>query len=97
MIVTHQVLDYLKDHHKAESVAVKNRDLRVLFNLTDRQVRSVVNQLRQWGEPVCSSSCGYWYSTDPEDIEKTLHRLEAQMVNMSTTITGLRRALRGKG
>lgn len=92
-----QMLEYLKDHHDTESTAVKNRDLRSLFNLTDRQVRLVVNQLRQEGEPVCSSSYGYWYSTDPADIAKTLHRLETQMENMDISIAGLRKALGGKG
>lgn len=89
-----QMLEYLKDYHTTESTAVKNRDLRLLFNLTDRQVRNVVSQLRQEGEPVCSSSYGYWYGTDPADIEKTLHRLEAQVENMNISITGLRKAFK---
>ena len=97
MSTAHQMLEYLKDFHRAENTAVKSRDLRSLFNLTDKQVRNVVSQLRQEGEPVCSSSYGYWYSTDPNDIEKTLHRLEAQVENMSISITGLRKALGGKG
>ena len=95
MGTAYRLLDYLKDYHYTESKAVKNRELRSLFNLTDKQVRNVVSQLRQYGEPVCSSSYGYWYSTDPEDIEKTLHRLEAQVENMRVSITGLRKALNG--
>lgn len=91
----YQMLEYLKDYHNTESNAVKSRELRSLFNLRDKQVRLVVNQLRQMGEPVCSSSYGYWYSTDPEDIEKTLHRLEAQVENMNISITGLKKALKG--
>lgn len=94
MSTAHQMLEYLKDHHSTESTAVKNRDLRLLFNLTDRQVRNVVSQLRQEGEPVCSSSCGYWYGTDPDDIARTIHRLEAQVENMNISITGLTKALR---
>ena len=97
MGTAHQMLEYLKDNHSTESTAVKNRDLRLLFNLTDKQVRNVVSRLRQEGEPVCSSSYGYWYSTDPDDIEKTLHRLEAQVENMNISITGLKKALGGKG
>lgn len=96
MGIAHQVLDYLKDWRYEESVAIKNRELRSIFNLTDRQVRSIVNQLRQEGEPICSSSQGYWYSTDPDDIEKTLHRLEAQVENMNISITGLKKALEVK-
>lgn len=100
MDTAYQMLEYLKDYHNTESTAIKNRELRLLFNLTSRQVRGVVNQLRQEGKPVCSSSSGYWYSTDPEDINKTLHRLEAQVENMLISIKGLNRAkkdLGGKG
>lgn len=95
MSTAFQMLDYLKDYHNTESKAVKSRELRSLFNLTDKQVRNVVSQLRQDGEPVCSSSYGYWYSTDPDDIEKTIHRLEAQVENMNISITGLRKVLQG--
>lgn len=93
MSTAHQMLEYLKDYHNTEIKAIKNRELRSLFNLTDKQVRNVVSQLRQEGAPVCSSSYGYWYSTDPDDIEKTLHRLEAQVENMNISIKGLRKAL----
>lgn len=95
MSVAYQMLEYLKDYHNTEDTAVKARELRSLFNLTDRQLRVEVNHLRRDGEPVCSSSCGYWYSTDPSDLEKTIHRMEAQMVNMRVSITGLRKALQG--
>lgn len=97
MSTAYQMLEYLKDYHSTESRAVKNKELRLLFNLTDKQVRLVVSQLRREGEPVCSSSYGYWYSTDPSDIGKTLHRMEAQVENMSFSIAGLRKALGGKG
>ena len=93
----HQMLEYLSEYHNTEKDAIKSRDLRKLFNLTDKQVRNVVSQLRQDGKPVCSSSYGYWYSTDPDDIEKTLHRLEAQVENMNNSITGLKKVLGGKG
>lgn len=97
MGTAHQMLEYLKAYHITESNAVKSREIRSLFHLTDKQVRNVVSQLRQEGEPVCSSSYGYWYSTDPADIRKTLHRLEAQVENMNISITGLTKALGGKG
>ena len=95
MDVAQQMLEYLRDYHTKESSAVKNRDLRLLFNLNDRQVRLLVSQLRQEGEPICSSSYGYWYGTAPEDIVKTMHRLEAQVHNMNISIRGLRKVLKG--
>lgn len=93
MSIAKEMLEYLKEFHKAENCAVKGRELRSLFNLTDKQVRNVVSQLRQDGKPVCSSSYGYWYSEDPDDIGRTIHRLDAQVENMSISIIGLRKAL----
>lgn len=93
MSTAKDILEYLKEFHSAESQAVKSREIRTLFNLTDKQVRNVVSQLRQDGKPVCSSSCGYWYSEDPDDIGRTIHRLDAQVENMSISIIGLRKDL----
>ncbi len=89
------ITEYLKDYHTEERKAIKGRELCVLFNLTDKQLRNVVSGLRQDGEAICSSSYGYWYSTDPEDIEKTLRRLEGQVKNMNISIAGLQKVLTG--
>lgn len=89
------ILDYLKDFHTEESYAIKARDLCELYNLTDKQLRNVVSRLRQEGEAVCSSTYGYWYSTAPEDIKKTLRRLEGQVKNMNISIQGLQKVLTG--
>lgn len=85
-----EIADYLKEWHITENKAIKARELCILFNLTDKQLRNVVSELRQEGEAVCSSSYGYWYSRNPEDIEKTLRRLEGQVLNMNIAISGLK-------
>jgi hypothetical protein len=84
------ILEYLKDHHTAEGGAIKGKDLCILFNLTDKHLRNIISDLRQAGKPICSSSYGYWYSDNPEDIEKTLRRLERQVSNMNKSIKGLK-------
>ena len=90
MELLNNITDYLSKYHTDETSALKNRDLRTLFNLTERQVRRVVNELRRDGVPICSSSEGYWYSSDRADIVKTLNRMEAQKNNMELSIAGLR-------
>lgn len=87
------IADYLKEWHTEESKAIKGRDLCTLFNLTEKQLRNVVSELRQDGEAVCSSTYGYWYSREPEDIGITLSRLEGQVKNMNVAIEGLRKIL----
>lgn len=93
--VGRDIAEYLKDYHTEESTAIKARDLCTLFNLTNRDIRNVVSGLRQEGEAICSSTSGYWYSTEPEDISKTLRRLEGQVMNMNNSIKGLKKVLTG--
>lgn len=87
------IAEYLRDYHREEDEAIKSRELRGLFNLSDRQVRLVVNDLRRNGVPICSSLEGYWYSEDEADITKTINRMEAQIDNMERSIAGLRKVL----
>lgn len=89
------IVEYLKEYHTDESKAIKARDLRCLFNLTDRELRSVISNLRQNGNAICSSTSGYWYSESPADIQVTLSRLEGQVKNMNLTIKGLKKVLTG--
>lgn len=89
------IVEYLKEYHTDESEAIKGRDLRCLFNLTDRELRLVISSLRQGGNAICSSTSGYWYSESPADIQITLSRLEGQVKNMNLTIKGLRQVLTG--
>lgn len=42
---------------------------------------------------LCSSTYGYWYSRDPDDISTTLSRLVGQVDNMQKVIAGLNRIL----
>ena len=65
------IAEYLKEYHCTEVEAVKSRDLCLIFNLTDnRHVRSIVTHLRQEGEPICSSSNGYWSRRSNQSILK---------------------------
>lgn len=87
------ITEHLAEFYTSEDTAINGRELSQIFNITNRQLRSIVTILRQEGEPICSSTNGYWYSKDPEDIEKTIHRLEAQVHNMNYSIKGLKSVL----
>lgn len=89
------IVGYLKEYHTEENTAINSRDLRCLFNLTDRELRLVVSRLRQEGNAICSSSNGYWYSENPSDIQITLSRLEGQVKNMNLVIKGLKGVITG--
>jgi len=47
------------------------------YNVTERQVRYCVNQLRKRGVPICSTggeSGGYWYASDWDELLDYIHR-----------------------
>jgi len=92
MSVADDILEYLKEYHNSETKAIKGRGLCELFNLHSKQVRNLVNGLRQDGAPICSSNSGYWYSEDIQDIDNTIKRLADQVKNMSLAIKGLYKA-----
>lgn len=87
------IVEYLKEFHTSEVKAIKARELCVLFNVHEKQLRNIVSDLRQNGEAICSSTYGYWYSRDPDDISTTLSRLVGQVDNMQKVIAGLNRIL----
>ena len=87
------LIDYLQECHFEESKAVSARELSTLFNVTQRGIRLLVTELRKEGYPVCSSNSGYWYSEDPEDINKTVSRMEAQIEKMAQAVAGLKTGL----
>ena len=87
------ITEYLKEFHTTEGKAINARELCVLFNVHEKQLRNIVSDLRQNGEAICSSTYGYWYSRDPDDISTTLSRLVGQVDNMQKVIAGLNRIL----
>lgn len=92
MSVAADIAEYLREYHTSENKAIKGRELCELFNLHSKQVRNIVSDLRQDGEPICSSNCGYWYSKEPDDLDRTIKRLSEQVKNMSRAIEGLKKA-----
>ena len=88
-----EILEYLQEFHKSEGNAVSAGELSILFNLSKRGLRAVVTALRKGCYPICSSNYGYWYSKEPEDIRKTVSRLEEQVKNMELAVTELKKAI----
>lgn len=87
-----EILNYLMDHHRSKEKAVSAVELSSMFNTTKRGIRSAVTELRKSGYPICSGNEGYWYSTEPDDLQATISRLEAQVDNMIRAVRGLKQA-----
>lgn len=90
-----EVEEYLREYHRTEKTAINARDLGTLFNVKGKPLRDIINNLRQEGIPICSSWFGYWYSIDPEDVERTVKQLESRVIHISKAIEGLNRFVGG--
>ena len=86
-----KIQSYLKKNCSSEPDAVSARALSARFGIKERDLRNYIHDLRQKGCPVCSSCKGYWYSTNPEDIKKTLKTLIGWKKGLDEAVKALRR------
>lgn len=78
----------------AESDAVSMSDLACLMDISERDLRSLVERMRRDGIAVCSSDNGYWLPADDDkgqqDIERTARRLESRARSQLKTAQRMR-------
>lgn len=70
---------------------IKSAVLEEYLGIPGTQVRDLVRALRSDGENICSSSLGYYYSTDPKHIEATINSLERRARSEMKTAAAMRR------
>jgi biotin operon repressor len=74
--------------------AVNQSDISDHLGISRRNVRQLVQQARREGYPICSTPYnGYWYSSDPEDLQETIAILNASVMTTMDTISDLRRLM----
>ena len=67
-------------------------EIEASFGVNGATVRDAVNTLRRQGHPICSSHQGYWYSSDPNEIQQTIDNLENRAKGINQAVTGLTQA-----
>lgn len=65
------------------------------FCVSDHLIRKVINLARSEGQPICSSNRGYYYSTNKEDVKRTINSLENRIVAMNKAVAGLCKCIGG--
>lgn len=71
------ICNHLKKNHIGRGEAVHSRELERLFSLNGRTLRTIIHTLRQEGHPICSSSRGYYYAGNQEEVQRAAARLGA--------------------
>lgn len=78
--IAYRIYDYLKDNCVSEENAIQGRDLSARFDITERQLRTIIHEIRNSGELtriILSSNKGYFMATE-EEFERANRRLENQ-------------------
>lgn len=76
-----------------EKNAISNKQVAVLAKCTPREVRRLVEQARQEGEPICSCDNGYFIAETTDELRRMLRKHYHQINTMIATAKGLEHAL----
>lgn len=71
------ICNYLQKNNIGKNSAVHSRELELLFSLNGRTLRTIIHTLRQEGHPICSSSRGYYYAGNQDEVQRAAARLGA--------------------
>lgn len=63
------------------------------FRLTGVRLRKIMNYLRNQGEPICSTSKGYFYPEDNQEILDTITSLQQRIDSQKQIINQLKKHL----
>ena len=88
---------YLKKHHTGQEKAVFSKELERLFSMNGRTIRRIISHLRQTGNPICSSSKGYYYARTQNEVNDTVSHLNELVTGVSNSRTALLYAKIPKG
>lgn len=85
-----KITDYILT---GEKNAISNKQVAVLAKCTPREVRRLVEQARQEGEPICSCDNGYFIAETADELRRMLRKHYHQINTMIATAKGLEHAL----
>lgn len=89
-------IGYLKTYHLGAERAITSKIMESLFNMKGKELRNLVNVLRQEGVPICSDGNGYYYAKDEQEIRTTIKHMKNRIAGISAAINGLQQCLSGK-
>lgn len=91
--ITDKFLTYLKKNHKGREKAIQSRSLEKKFQVSNRNIRNIVNSLRCDGQPICSDENGYYYAKNKKEVLKCISQLDSRIDKIAEAKNGLLNAL----
>ena len=82
------VIKFLIKYSSKDNLIDSNQ-LSKYFDITRTEVRQIINNARSEGIPICSNRWGYYFSTDDEDVQKTVKSLNGRVHANNKAIAGM--------
>ena len=86
--------NHMRAHHVGKNKVVFSKELEHILHCKGADIRSMVNELRCKGVPICSCSQGYFLASNVEDINETIAHLHGRIKKIQAAIDGLNQAKR---
>ena len=78
-----------------EPCGVNSKDISSNINLCSRDVRLIIQKLRDDGHPICATPHdGYWVSRTSWDMDDTIRKMQSHINECSATLVALKTAQR---
>lgn len=68
---------------------IKSPEIEEALSISGVEVRAIVSSLRKSGEPIASTSKGYYWATKPSELETTIGHIEGRMHKLGSVREGL--------
>lgn len=85
--------EHLRRYHLGESRAATSQELETAFSIRGKALRDAVNRLRRKGVPIASSSSGYFYAAQEQEVRATIAHMTHRISGIAAAIRGLNRSL----
>lgn len=69
---------------------VTQNELSAITGFKTRQIRYIIQTLREKGVAICSGDDGYYIALDSMDLACTIQRLSCQMITLKKTLNSLK-------
>ena len=79
----------LKSNHNGRKNAALSKQLEAAFSCKGSELRKCINSLRTRGIPICSSTEGYYYSENEDDISGTINQLRGRVRKIECAQNGM--------
>ncbi len=84
-------LTLIMTRHRGRENAVTAPMLAALCGCSERQIRTMVRELRRQGHPICADDAGYYYAATEEEYQALQRQLDNRAKDMLVTRSAVKR------